>query len=414
MQLFPPPAAAAAVFLSLALLLLPSATEAYNITAILAKYKEFSTFNHYLSLTHLAADINSRDTITVCAVDDAAMADLLAKHHSIYTIKNVLSLHVLLDYYGAKKLHQLTNGTALAATMFQATGSAPGAAGFVNITDLKGGKVGFGPQGDGGALPATFVKAVEEIPYNISIIHISSVLPSAAAEAPAPEPSKANITKLMSAHGCKLFADTLLGSPAEKTFEDNIDGGLTIFCPGDGAMKSFMPKFKNLTKDQKESLLEYHGVPVYQPLNSLRSNNGDMNTLATDGADNFQITVQNDGQDVTLKTKIDKATVTGTLSDQQPLVILTVDKVLMPKELFKPAAVPTPAPAPAPEADDADSPEPAGKKHKSHKSKAADSPADSPDGDVADQKADDNGAVGFTGGRFITLGLSLWFAFLLL
>nr|GME11974.1 fasciclin-like arabinogalactan protein 1 [Ipomoea batatas] len=96
----------------------PSAMEAYNITAILAKYKEFSTFNHYLSLTHLATDINSRDTITVCVVNDVAMADLLGKHHSIYTVKNIFSLHVLLDYYAAKKLPQLTNGTALTTTMF--------------------------------------------------------------------------------------------------------------------------------------------------------------------------------------------------------------------------------------------------------------------------------------------------------
>ncbi|XP_031095052.1 fasciclin-like arabinogalactan protein 1 [Ipomoea triloba] len=166
---------AAAVFLSLPCC---SYREAYNITAILAKYKEFSTFNHYLSLTHLAAHINNCNTIIVCAVDDAAMADLLAKHHSIY-------FHVLLDYYGANKLHQLTNDTAVTATMFQATGFAPGAAGFVNIADLKGGKVRFSPHDNGGGLPATFVKAVEEIPYNISIIHINSVLPSAVAEAPA-------------------------------------------------------------------------------------------------------------------------------------------------------------------------------------------------------------------------------------
>ncbi|KAH6778232.1 FASCICLIN-like arabinogalactan 1 [Perilla frutescens var. frutescens] len=48
------------------------------------------------------------------------MSDLLSKHLTLSAIKNVLSLHVLLDYFNAKKLHQITNGTALAATMFQA------------------------------------------------------------------------------------------------------------------------------------------------------------------------------------------------------------------------------------------------------------------------------------------------------
>ncbi|XAR56791.1 hypothetical protein NMG60_11037386 [Bertholletia excelsa] len=209
------PAAAGTVVLSL--LVLCCVTEAHNITRILAEFPEFSTFSHYLTATHLADDINNRQTITVCAVDNAGMADLLSKHLSIYSIKNVLSFHVLLDYFGAKKLHQITNGTALAATMYQATGSAPGSAGFVNITDLKGGKVGFGAQENGGKVDATFVKSLKEIPYNISVIQVSNILPSPVAEAPTPAPSQINITAVMSAHGCKVFAETLLTSAAEKT-----------------------------------------------------------------------------------------------------------------------------------------------------------------------------------------------------
>ncbi|KAL0399121.1 UNVERIFIED_CONTAM: Fasciclin-like arabinogalactan protein 1 [Sesamum radiatum] len=406
-------AAAAAVLLSLSLLLLPSATHAHNITRILDKYPEFSTFNHYLTVTQLAPEINRRETITVCAVDNAGMSDLLSKHLNIGAIKNVLSLHVLLDYFDSKKLHQITDGTALAATMFQATGSAPGSAGFVNITDLKGGKVGFAPQDNGGVVSATFVKPVEAIPYNISVIQISSILPSPEAEAPAPGPSQTNITALMSAHGCKVFAETLLANPAEQTFEDNVESGLTIFCPGDDAMKSFMPKYKNLTAAGKQSLLEYHGIPVYQSLAGLKSSNGLTNTLATDGASKFDFTVQNDGTDVTIITKIVTAKIMNTLVDEQPLAIYELNKVLMPKELFKAALSPTPAPAPAPEAD-AESPKPSKKKHKSPPAPAApsDSPADAPGGDVADQTTDSNGAVRFEGGRFVGVILSLWFAFL--
>lgn len=404
-------AAAAAVVLSLSLLLLSSTTQAHNITRILAKYPEFSTFSHYLTVTQLAPEINRRETITVCAVDNAGMSDLLSKHLSIGAIKNVLSLHVLLDYFDAKKLHQITDGTALAATMYQATGSAPGSAGFVNITDLKGGKVGFSPQ-DNGAISATFVKSVEAIPYNISVIQISSILPSPEAEAPAPGPSETNITALMSAHGCKLFADTLLANPAaEQTFEANVESGLTIFCPGDDAMKSFLPKYKNLTAAGKQSLLEYHGTPVYQSLSGLKSSNGLTSTLATDGASKFDFTVQNDGTDVTIMTKVVTATITHTLVDEQPVAIYEVDKVLMPKELFKAALSPSPAPAPGPEAD-AESPKSSKKKHKSPPAPAApsDSPADAPDGDVADQNA--NGAVRFDGGRFGAAVLCLGFAFL--
>lgn len=398
--------------LSLIFLLSPTTTTAaHNITAILNKYPEFSSFNHYLTETHLAAEINRRITITVCAVDNAGMADLLSKHLSISAMKNVLSLHVLLDYFGAKKLHQITDGTALAATMFQATGTATGTSGFVNITDLKGGKVGFGTEDNGGVLPASFVKSLDERPYNLSVIQISQILSSSEAEAPAPAPSSQNITALMSAHGCKVFADTLSASDAQKTYEDNLDGGLTIFCPLDDAFKKFMPKFKNLTVAGKQALLESHAVPVYESMQMLKQNNGLMNTLATDGASKYDITVQNDGDQVTLKTKLVTAKITGTLFDEQPLSIYTLNNVLLPKELFKAALSPTPAPAPAPEPA-ADSPK--GSKKKKHKAvdSPSDSPADSPDDDPADQTADENGAVVSNGGGLVAIVMSVWLVLL--
>uniref|UniRef100_A0A7C8ZBI4 Gamma-glutamyltransferase n=1 Tax=Opuntia streptacantha TaxID=393608 RepID=A0A7C8ZBI4_OPUST len=132
----------------------------------------------------------------------------------------------------------------------------------------------------------------------------------------------------MSAHGCKFFSDALTSNfDALKTFTDNVEGGLTVFCPMDDAFKNFMPKFKNLTADGKDSLLLYHGVPIYESMAMLKSNNGLMNTLATDGAKKFDFTVQNDGEDVTLKTKIVTAKITGTLIDEQPLAIHSLDKV---------------------------------------------------------------------------------------
>ncbi|KAG2394778.1 Fasciclin-like arabinogalactan protein [Vigna angularis] len=400
--------------LAAAFLLLATLSQAHNITRILAQHPEFSTFNHYLTLTHLAPEINGRTTITVCAVDNSAMDDLLSKHPSIYTVKNILSLHVLLDYFGAKKLHQITNGTALAATMYQATGTAPGSAGFVNITDLHGGKVAFGAENNDGTLTSTFVKSVEEIPYNISVIQISKILPSAAAEAPAPAPAQQNLTSIMSKHGCKVFADTLSNfSDALSTFNDNLDGGLTVFCPLDDAFKAFLPKFKNLTASGKLALLEFHGVPVYQSLATLKSNNGLQNTLATDGANKFDFTVQNDGEDVTLKTRLTTAKITDTIIDEQPLAVFAISKVLLPKELFKGEAL---APAPAPEPSAADAPAPAKKGKKKKKAADApaadansDAPADSP-GDAADDTADDsNGAVsgGSYGNVVVALGLVL-------
>ncbi|XP_022758911.1 fasciclin-like arabinogalactan protein 2 [Durio zibethinus] len=328
------------LFPSLALFLLllfsSSTSNAHNITRILAKHPEFSTFNHFLTTTHLAAEINRRQTITVLALDNAAMSSLLAKQLSLYSLKNVLSLHVLVDYFGSKKLHQITNGTALTATMFQATGAAPGSSGYVNITDLKGGKVGFGAEDNDGKLDAVYVKSVAEIPYNISVLQISQVLNSAEAEAPTAEPSQLNLTEIMSKQGCKAFADLLKASGADATFNQNIDAGLTVFCPTDPAINGFMTKYKSLTASQKVSLLLYHGIPDYQSMQMLKSNNGIMNTLATDEANKYDFTIQTDGEVVTLETKVITAKITGTLKDEEPLIVYKINKVLLPGELFKP------------------------------------------------------------------------------
>ncbi|RVW37613.1 Fasciclin-like arabinogalactan protein 2 [Vitis vinifera] len=388
--------------LSVCLLFLSCTTHAHNITHILAKYPEFSTFSHYLTVTHLAGEINRRQTITVLAVSNAGMADLLSKHLSVYVIKNVLSLHVLVDYFGARKLHQITDGTASSATLFQSTGSAPGTAGFVNITDLKHGKVGFGAQ-DSGHLNAYFVKSVVEIPYNISVLEISQILTSAVAEAPAEAPSL-NLTIMLSKQGCKAFGDLLEASGAIKTFEENADGGLTVFCPSDDVIKGFMPKYKNLTAAGKVSLLLYHGIPIYQSMQMLKSSNGLTNTLATDGAKKYDFTVQTEGEDITLETKVVTARVTGTVLDQEPVVLYKINKVLLPRELFKGTV----------EDDEAESPKAASpKSSKKSKDDTADSPdADSPESDdsedsTADQD-DENSGGRFDGGRWASVLLTVF------
>ncbi|XP_004491619.1 fasciclin-like arabinogalactan protein 2 [Cicer arietinum] len=361
----------------------------HNITRILAKHPDFSTFNHYLTVTHLADEINRRQTITILAIDNAAMSSLLDKHLSVSTLKNVLSLHVLVDYFGAKKLHQITNGTTLVSSMFQATGSAAGTAGYVNVTNLKGGKVGFAAE-DNDGLHSFYVKSVQEIPYVISVLQISQPLSSADAEAPTASPSDIDLISIMSKQGCKAFADLLRVSKALPTFKETVDGGLTVFCPTDSAVNGFSTKYKNLTDSQKVSLLLYHGVPVYQSLQMLKSNNGIMNTLATEGANKYDFTVQNDGEDVNLETKVNTANIIGTLIDQDPFVVYKISKVLMPRELFKGVKEDL-APAESPKAPKKK------KKSKAAPAEDADSPADGPDADSEsdDQKAaDDNGVSG--------------------
>ncbi|CAN6903684.1 unnamed protein product [Brassica oleracea var. botrytis] len=192
--------------------------------------------------------------------------------------------------------------------MFQSTGSAAGTSGYVNITDIKGGKVAFGVQDDDSQLTAHYVKSTFEKAYNISVLHISQVLTSPEADAPSASPSDLIVTTILEKQGCKAFSDMLKSTGADKTFQDTVDGGLTVFCPSDSAVVKFMPKFKALSAENKTALVLYHGMPVYQSLQMLRSG-----TLATEGNNKFDFTVQNDGEDVTLQTDVVTAEVMGTL-----------------------------------------------------------------------------------------------------
>jgi uncharacterized surface protein with fasciclin (FAS1) repeats len=191
----------------------PAAASKYNITKILEPYKEFSKFNAMLSETRLANDINRRQTITVLAVNNAAMSAL--DHYSKQTRRHILSLHVLVDYYGKKKLKK--GGSTASSTLFmvrtcnstyyltllhlfarhvvggmmhlltmcslptQATGVASETAGYVNIT-RKGGKINFKTEdADAAAKPAQFVKSIKEHPYDIAVLQVSSIISSAEA-----------------------------------------------------------------------------------------------------------------------------------------------------------------------------------------------------------------------------------------
>ncbi|EPS69372.1 fasciclin-like arabinogalactan protein 19, partial [Genlisea aurea] len=326
------------VIVGVLLLAVADTSDAHNITRILADHPSLSTFNHYLTITHLAGEIDRRRTITVCVVDNAAMDDLLSKHFPLPTIKNILSLHVFADYFNAKKLHQVTQGSTTTSSLFQATGEAAGTSGYVNITDMKGGKVGFSPVDSSSQGPvATYVKSIAELPYDIAVIQISHILSSPEAEAPTGSPTDLNATSLMAKQGCKEFSDLIIAQGADATFAQSVQGGLTIFCPSGDALKSFMPKYKNLSNDDKTSIILYHGVPIYNSLGMLKSSNGLVNTLATEGAKKFDFTVQNNGDTVQLETKVVTATITGTLIDEDPLAVFKIDKVLQPTELFKAA-----------------------------------------------------------------------------
>ncbi|KAJ0052565.1 fasciclin-like arabinogalactan protein 8 [Pistacia vera] len=343
------------LFLVLIFSAIATTISAHNITDILKDHPEYSQFNSYLTQTKLADEINSRTTITVLALNNGAMSALVGKN-PLSVIKNELRLHVLLDYYDGQKLHQISKGTTLTTTLYQTTGNAPGNSGFVNITDLQGGKVGFGAAAAGSKLDSSYSKSVKQIPYNISVLEISSpiIVPGILA-APAPSASDVNITALLEKAGCKTFASLLVSSGVVKTYESAIADGLTVFAPSDEAFKAEgVPDLSKLSNADVVALLEYHAASGYNPVGTLKTTKKPISTLATRGPGKFDLTVTTAGDEVTLHTGVASSRVADTVLDSTPLAIFTVDNVLLPTELFGKAPSPAPAgepvtsPSPAP------------------------------------------------------------------
>ncbi|XP_019082898.1 PREDICTED: fasciclin-like arabinogalactan protein 10 [Camelina sativa] len=345
--------------LALSLLAVASTAFGHNITQILSDTPDYSSFNSYLSQTKLDDEINSRTTITVLVLNNAAMSSLAGKH-PLSVVKNALSLLVLLDYYDPLKLHQLSKGTTLTTTLYQTTGHAPGNLGFVNVTDLKGGKVGFGSAAPGSKLDSSYTKSVKQIPYNISVLEINAPI-IAPGILTAPSPSSgglSNITGLLEKAGCKTFAGLLVSSGVLKTYVSTVEKGLTVFAPSDEAFKAKgVPDLTKLTQAEVVSLLEYHALAEYKPKGSLKTNKDAISTLATNGAGKYDLTTSTSGDEVILHTGVGPSRLADTVVDETPVVIFTVDNVLLPTELF--GKSPSSAPAPEPEPVSAPTPSPA-------------------------------------------------------
>ncbi|KAL3819107.1 hypothetical protein ACJIZ3_005012 [Penstemon smallii] len=169
------------------LLFLFHKASAFNITRVLGAYPDFSSFNTLLTKTNLAGEINSRQTITILAVENSILSPLSGRPLNV--LKNILSVHVILDYYDVQKVQKLPNGTAILTTLFQSTGLARGQQGFLNVTDLSTSSVAFGSAVPGSILGSNLVKSVASQPYNLSVLHVSNVIIPQGIDATATSPA---------------------------------------------------------------------------------------------------------------------------------------------------------------------------------------------------------------------------------
>ncbi|KAG8388190.1 hypothetical protein BUALT_Bualt02G0100000 [Buddleja alternifolia] len=160
------------LFFSFFLLFLKA--NAFNVTQILSQYPNFSNFNNYLTQTNLVSEINSRQTITVLAVENDNLSPLSGKSSDV--LKNILSVHVILDYFDVPKLQKLTSGSTTLTTLFQSSGLAKGQQGFLNVSHPSTDSVAFASVVSGATPGSHLVKSIVSKPYNISVLQVSKVI----------------------------------------------------------------------------------------------------------------------------------------------------------------------------------------------------------------------------------------------
>ncbi|KAE9599436.1 hypothetical protein Lal_00039536 [Lupinus albus] len=150
------------------------AIHAFDITKLLKKYPEFSTFNNYLTQTNLADQINKRNTITILAVDDGTASSISGKPEA--TIKAIISTHVILDYFDEKKLTEAIGSADELTTLYQSSGLAVNRQGFIKVALVGEGNIGFGSAVKGAPVDVELERTITTQPYNISIIKVSKLI----------------------------------------------------------------------------------------------------------------------------------------------------------------------------------------------------------------------------------------------
>lgn len=174
-----------------------SAIHAFDITKILGQYPDFSTFNKYLTETKLADQINTRNTITVLAVDNGGLGAISGK--SPAAIKAIIGTHVVLDYYDEKKLMEAQGGGEQLTTLYQTTGLAVNQQGFIKVALIGEGEIAFGSAVKGASVDAELVRTVKSEPYNISILQVSKPIVFPGADSQTPSGAKAPVASQVTA-----------------------------------------------------------------------------------------------------------------------------------------------------------------------------------------------------------------------
>ncbi|PQQ11677.1 fasciclin-like arabinogalactan protein 4 [Prunus yedoensis var. nudiflora] len=311
-------------------LLLSSSIHALNITTLLSPYPDFSDFTDLIS-SSISGDLLPRSSLTLLAVPNPFLSSTsaLTRRLSPSSRADVLRYHT--------------------------TGRATNNFGSVNLTrDPSTGVVSIRSPAPFSPSNATVLSLVTNLPYNVSIFSVNSLLVPYGFDLMASEtrpPLGLNITKaLIDGHNFNVAASMLAASGVVEEFEADEGGaGITLFVPTDTAFSNLPSnvRLQSLAAEKKAVVLKFHVLHSYYPLGSLESIvNPVQPTLATEdmGAGSYTLNISRINGSMAINTGIVQASVTQTVFDQKPVSIFGVSEVLLPREIFGKNPILTPKP----------------------------------------------------------------------
>lgn len=187
----------------------------------------------------------------------------------------------------------------------------------------------------------------------LALAAVPAVLCQAPGPAAAAPPNKGppNVTAILEKGGqyttfMRLMKSTQQDTQLNGQLNNSFGSGYTVFAPTDSAFSSLKPGTLNkLSQQEQVSLVQYHVLPQFYSLDSFETASNPVRTQASgsDGPYTLNITATANNQ-VNVSSGVAEVTINNALSAVKPLAVYSVDKVLLPLELFgakAPAAAPT-------------------------------------------------------------------------
>jgi uncharacterized surface protein with fasciclin (FAS1) repeats len=196
--------------------------------------------------------------------------------------------------------------------------------------------------------------ASHQILLCIAILASSVLLPTNAdVAADSPAPASVDIESILvkgSQYGTfiKLLKATQVMTQLSSQLKNTFDG-ITVFAPSDNAFNNLKAGTLNsLTAQQQSELVLYHILPRYYSFSTFETTSNPVRTQASGNEGVYTVNVTSTSNQVNVSTGVNNVPVSNAMYSEFPLSVYSLDKVLLPNELFgvkPPTASPALAPA---------------------------------------------------------------------